>query len=143
MQPNRTKTRKASKSEWIFALVLGIGFLTWFFSTRDRRTHEEKMNDQIEEQVRKDIINARMNEARQSRYTDLLADIKRDFKAYGVEYTNVEIAESGCLWVYTSDNGKSRDGLAKTLCYRAKRDFVSCVTIVDKKGNTLGRFTCD
>ncbi len=100
------------------------------------------MNDEIEEQVREDRINARISESRQSRYTDLLADTKHDLKAYGVNYTNVEIAESGCLWVYVVDNGKNRDGLATTLCSRAKRDFVSCVTIVDSQGNTLGRSMC-
>jgi len=143
MQQNSTKHRKASKGEWIFAIVLGISFLTWFFSTRDYRTSEEKMKDEIEEQVRENLINARMSESRQSRYTELLADTKRDLKAYGVTYTNVEVAESGCLWIYVRGNGKNRDGLAKTLCYRAKRDFVSCVTIVDNKGNTLGRSMCD
>lgn len=142
MEQKRTRPKKASRGEWIFAIILGAVFLTWFFSTRDYRTSEEKMNDKIEEKVREERINARISESRQSRYTDLLADTKRDLKAYGINYTNVEVAESGCLWVYVVDNGKNRDGLATTLCSRAKRDFVSCVTIVDSQGNTLGRSMC-
>lgn len=142
MEQKRTRPKKASKGEWIFSIVVGVVFLTWFFSTRDYRTSEEKINDDIENQLREERINARVSESRQSRYTDLLADTKRDLKAYGVDYTNVEIAESGCLWVYVIDNGKNRDGLATTLCSRAKRNFISCVTIVDSKGNTLGRSMC-
>lgn len=142
MQPKSTP-RKASKGEWIFAIILGITFLTWFFSTRDYSTSEEKMKDEVSEQVRQDMINARMSNMRQNRYADLLEATKQDLKAYGVKYTNVEVAESGCLWVYVNDNGKNRDGLAQTLCSRAKRDFVSCVTIVDAGGNTLGRSMCE
>ena len=124
------------------AYILGIVFLTWFFSTRDYRTPEEKMKDEVAEQVREDMINAGMSDMRQNHYADLLSNAKRDLKAYGVEYTNVEVAESGCLWIYVSDNGKNRDGLAQTLCSTAKRGLVSCVTIVDAGGNTLGRSMC-
>ncbi|MCK8495575.1 hypothetical protein M0L20_27160 [Spirosoma sp. RP8] len=142
MQQKSARRKKASKGEWMFALILGAVFLIWFFSSRDNRTPSEKMNNEIDESLREERVATRMSEHRQKRFAELLTDTEQDLNAYHVKYTRVEIAESGCLWVYVPDSNKNRDGLAQSLCSRAKKDFVQCVTIVDPQGNTLGRSLC-
>ena len=142
MHQKSTRRKKASKGEWIFALILGVVFLFWFFSNLDNRTPTEKMNDDVSESIQQERLAAKLSEHRQKRFSGLLSNTERDLKAYGVTYLRVEMAESGCLWVYIPSSTKNRDRLAQTLCARAKKEFASCVTIVDPQGSTLGRAQC-
>ncbi|MGV3561626.1 hypothetical protein [Larkinella arboricola] len=77
-----------------------------------------------------------------NRSTLVKVDIMQELSAAEIPCFNVEIAESGCVWVYTTDTGSNRDGLASTLCSTAKKHFYSCITIVDKNQNSLGRSYC-
>lgn len=72
----------------------------------------------------------------------LKKQIRHELKISGIICLDVGIASSGCLWVYVLDNGLNRDGLATTLCYTAKPYGVNCVTIMNNKGDAIGRSQC-
>jgi hypothetical protein len=72
----------------------------------------------------------------------LQIDIRAIMEASGIPCLSVVKAESGCLWVYTTDIGRNRDGLAKTLCYTAGKYSINCVSVFDADQNVLGRSMC-
>lgn len=73
----------------------------------------------------------------------LESEIRAVMEASEIPCLDLGKAESGCLWVYTLDNGRSRDGLAQSLCATASRFSIECVSIFDQNQKRLGRAFCN
>lgn len=131
-----------NKNGWILPTILGALFLIWFFSTRDRRTLEEKMNDKFEESASRARLDEKISQSRQDIHKGVIKDIEKELDKVNVRYTKVEISENRVVWVYISDNSKDVDYLANTLCTRAKKHVMQGVTLFDSQGNTIGRAIC-
>lgn len=84
-------------------------------------------------------VNEKTNKS--SNNEQLEDEIRTIMSASEIPCLDVGIAESGCLWVYTTDNGENRDGLAQSLCYTSRKYSVNCVSIFDVKQKKLGSFS--
>lgn len=142
MEISSKQPKKPDKNGWILPTILGSLFLIWFFSTRDYRTPEEKMTDEIEETVSRARLQEKITQSRQDIYEDAVNDMKKELDNLNIRYTSVEISENHFVWVYMSENGKDGNYLANTLCVRAKKHFMKGVTLFNTQGDTIGRSIC-
>lgn len=147
-----SKKSEGCTTTFVLAMIVVV-FVFWLFSERGskesaeslrlkQRQYDKALEAEVQPRV-SEPINSGGGDVKKVLYGRLLSEVRGDLDSYYVEYLDVEVSESGCLWVYVIDNGKDRDGLATTLCSTAKKHYVRCVTIVDKGGNSLGRAMCD
>jgi hypothetical protein len=151
-----SKKSKGCMFNFLFIVISLVAFAFWLFSERGNQESEEtnrarrykEMEAKIKTDVKEELSERRIEEkvseerAKYGLPGKLINAIKQDLDSYYVDYYDVKMASSGCLWVSVPDNGKDKDGLAQTLCSIARKHYVSCVTIVDKEGNSLGRSMC-
>lgn len=129
-------------TQWVLASTLGVVFLTWFFSTVDRRTTEEQIIDDYAEKVRRARLEEKVSNSRQEIYRDVIVDIENELKRLGISYINVEISDSQFVWVQLARNEKGASYLANTLCTRAKKHFIKGVAVFDSNEKPVGRAIC-
>ena len=148
MEKSSTNKKRDSTlgCQWIVCIFLGGIFLTWLFtrppgkSVEEQRALDEKADRDYAAYLERQGQGSSSSSGKDKK--GLIREIKAELSASEIPCYDVGIAKSGCLWVYTSDNGNNRDGLAKTLCYTAKRYSVSCVVVFDQKQKRLGESMC-
>jgi len=98
-------------------------------------------DSQLQEKINIDV--KKYGNFKKKEEKELKMDIRAIMSESKINCIDLVITESGCLWVYTIDNGQNKDQLAQMLCFTAKNYSVKCITVFDPKQNELGRHLCD